>query len=151
MVVSRAGDWTGAFIDDPPDPLWVRGLPAVGVANVRRLFTKVVFVVTGSGIGPGLGHLLAAEGPTKLVWITRAPRPTYGDALVDEVLAAQPDALIWNTDYLDVPADLALTHLEYLSSDAEAVVVHRQPCRHGAGRARPRVPGIPAFGPIWDS
>ena len=74
MVVSRAGDWTGAFVDDPPDHVWVRGLPAVGVANVRRLFDKVVFVVTGSGIGPALSHLLADEMPTKLVWVTREPR-----------------------------------------------------------------------------
>ena len=88
--------------------MWVRGVPAVGVANVRRLFSKVVFVVTGSGIGPGLGHLLAAEGPTKLVWVTREPRRTYGDALVDEVLAAQPDALIWNTDERGKPDVLAL-------------------------------------------
>ncbi len=93
MIVSRAGDWTGAFVDDPPTHIWVRGVPAVGVANVRRLFSKVVFVVTGSGIGPGLGHILANERPTKLIWITKNPRATYGDALVDEVLAAQPDAL----------------------------------------------------------
>ena len=65
MVVSRAGDWTGAFIDDPPTHVWVRGLPAVGVANVNRLFTQVVFVVTGSGIGPALGHLLADEMPVE--------------------------------------------------------------------------------------
>ena len=74
MVVSRAGDWTGAFVDDPPAHVWVRGLPAVGVANVRRLFDKVVFVVTGSGIGPALSHLLADEMPTKLVWVTKEPR-----------------------------------------------------------------------------
>jgi hypothetical protein len=151
MVVSRAGDWTGEFIDDTPTHVWVRGVPAVGVANVRRLFSKVVFVVTGSGIGPGLGHLLAAEGPTKLVWITRAPRRTYGDALVDEVLAAQPDALIWNTDERGKPDVLALTHETYVSSGAEAVI-----CIANRGVTWQVVHGlesrgIPAFGPIWDS
>ena len=29
MVVSRAGGWTARFIDDPPDQVWVRGIPTV--------------------------------------------------------------------------------------------------------------------------
>ena len=151
MVVSRAGDWTGAFVDDPPDHVWVRGVPATGVANVRRLFPKVVFVVTGSGIGPGLGHLLAAEMPTKLVWITRDRRRTYGDALVDEVLAAQPDALVWNTDERGKPDVLALAHAELVACGADAVICISNRAVtwsvvHGLEQR-----GIPAFGPIWDS
>ena len=90
MVVSRAGDWTGAFVDDPPDHVWVRGLPAVGVANVRRLFDKVVFVVTGSGIGPGaepparrrdadeagVDHAGSRAGPTATRSSTRCSPPS---------------------------------------------------------------------------
>jgi multisubunit Na+/H+ antiporter MnhF subunit len=41
MAISRAGDWTAAFIDDPPAHVWVRGVPTAGMANVRKLFTKV--------------------------------------------------------------------------------------------------------------
>jgi hypothetical protein len=151
MVVSRAGDWTGAFVDDPPRRIWVRGVPAVGVANVRRLFQRVVFVVTGSGIGPALGHLLAAELPTKLVWLTRDPRRTYGDTLVDEVLAAQPDALIWNTDERGKPDVLALAHAEVRATGADAVVCisNRTVTRAVVQGLEQR--GIPAFGPIWDS
>ncbi len=40
MLVSRAGDWTSAFVDEPPTHVWVRGIPTVGVANVRKLFTQ---------------------------------------------------------------------------------------------------------------
>jgi hypothetical protein len=151
MVISRAGDWTADFIDHPPDHVWVRGLPAVGVANVRRLFSKVVFVVTGSGIGPGLGHLLTAELPTKLVWVTREPQRTYGDGLVGEVLTAQPDALIWNSDERGKPDVLALAYQAYVESGAEAVIcVSNRTVTwrvvHGLEQR-----GIPAFGPIWDS
>jgi hypothetical protein len=151
MLVSRAGDWTGAFVDDPPRRVWVRGVPAVGVANVRHLFERVVFVVTGSGIGPALGHLLAAESPTTLVWVTRDPRPTYGDELVDEVLAAQPDALVWNTDERGKPDVLALAHHVVAATDAEAVICISNrdvtwSVVHGLEQR-----GIPAFGPIWDS
>jgi hypothetical protein len=151
MLVSRAGDWTSAFIDAPPGHVWVRGLPAVGVANVRRLFTKVVIVATGSGIGPVLGHLLDESVPARLVWVTRNARATYGDAFVDEIDAANPDATIWDTGALGKPDVLQLAYAAYVESGAEAVIcvsnrdVTRQVV-HGLERC-----GIPAFGPIWDS
>ena len=151
MLVSRAGDWTSDLIDEPPTHVWVRGIPTVGVANVRKLFTKVVMVATGSGIGPVLGHLLDTSVPSRLVWVTKNPRLTYGEAFVDEIEAAQPDALIWDTGALGKPDVLQLAHAAYVESGAEAVicvsnrtvtwqVVHGLETR-----------GIPAFGPIWDS
>ncbi|MET0577575.1 MAG: hypothetical protein ABW122_02865 [Ilumatobacteraceae bacterium] len=151
MLVSRAGDWTTTFIDDPPAHVWVRGLPAVGVANVKRLFSKVVYVVTGSGIGPALGHLLADDRPCKLVWISRNPERTYGTTLYDEVRSAQPDALIWDTDSLGKPDVLQLAHDAYVETGAEAVIcISNRPVTwqvvHGLEQR-----GIPAFGPIWDS
>jgi hypothetical protein len=151
MVISRAGDWTAAFIADPPKQVWLRGVPTVELANVRRLFSKVVFVTTGSGIGPALGHLLDRKAPSRLVWVTRSPRETYGDALVDEILAAQPDATIWNTDEQGKPDVLRLTYGAYLDSDAEAVICISNRAVtwqivHGLERR-----GIPAFGPIFDS
>jgi hypothetical protein len=151
MLVSRAGDWTSAFVDEPPSHVWVRGLPTVGVANVRKLFTKVVLVATGSGIGPMLGHLLDTSVPSRLVWVTKNPRRTYGHALVDEVEAAQPDATIWDTGALGKPDVLRLAYAAYVDSGAEAVVCVANrtvtwQVVHGLERR-----GIPAFGPIWDS
>jgi hypothetical protein len=151
MLVSRAGDWTSALIDEPPTHVWVRGIPTVGVANVRKLFTKVVLVATGSGIGPVLGHLLDTSVPSRLVWVTKNPRLTYGDAFVDEIEAAQPDALIWDTGALGKPDVLQLAYDAYLESGAEAVIcVSNRTVTwevvHGLERC-----GIPAFGPIWDS
>lgn len=151
MLVSRAGDWTSDFIDEPPAHVWVRGIPAVGVANVRKLFTKVVIVATGSGIGPVLGHLLDDSVPARLVWVTRNPRQTYGDAFVDEIEAAQPDATVWDTGALGKPDVLQLAYAAYIQSGAEAVicVANRTvtwQVVHGLERC-----GIPAFGPIWDS
>lgn len=151
MAVSRAGDWTGAFIDAAPGYVWVRGAPIAGMANVRSLFTKVVFVATGSGIGPTMAHLLADEGPSHLLWVTRTPRTTYGDALVDEILAVQPDATIWNTDEHGKPDMLRLAYTAYAASGAEAVICIANKTVtwqvvHGLERL-----GIPACGPIWDS
>jgi hypothetical protein len=151
MLVSRAGDWTSALVDEPPTHVWVRGIPTVGVANVRKLFTKVVIVATGSGIGPVLGHLLDTSVPSRLVWVTKNPRLTYGDAFVDEIEDAQPDALIWDTGLLGKPDVLQVAYDAYVESGAEAVIcVSNRTVTwevvHGLERC-----GIPAFGPIWDS
>ena len=151
MTVSRAGDWTAALIDDPPDHVWVRGIPTADIVIVKKLFTKVVIVATGSGIGPALGHLLSAETPSQLVWATRNPTKTYGAALVDEILTAQPDAVIWDTDKLGRPDMLRLAYRAYINSGAEAVICISNKTLtwnvvHGLERR-----GIPAFGPVWDS
>jgi hypothetical protein len=151
LTISRAGDWTGSFIDDAPAHVWVKGITTAGVANIETLFTKVVYVATGSGIGPVLPHLLARKVPSRLVWATRSPRATYGDTLVDEILADQPDAIVWDTAAHGKPDMVQLAYAAYVAFGAEAVicisnkkltwqVVHGLESR-----------GIPAYGAIWDS
>ena len=128
----------------------MKGITTAGVANVETLFRKVVYVATGSGIGPVLPHLLAGAVPARLVWAAREPRRTYGD-LVQEILAVQPDALIWDTATQGKPDMLRLAYRAYVEFGAEAVicisnkkltwqVVHGLESR-----------GIPAYGAIWDS
>ncbi|MFP3986341.1 hypothetical protein U9R90_02335 [Streptomyces sp. E11-3] len=151
LTISRAGDWTGSFIDDAPSRVWVKGITTAGVANIETLFSKVIYVATGSGIGPCLPHLLAAEVPSRLVWATRDPRKTYGDALVDEILAVQPDAVVWNTGTDGKPDMVRLAYAAYREFGAEAVICISNKkltwqVVHGLERR-----GIPAYGAIWDS
>lgn len=151
LTISRAGDWTGKFIDDLPSHVWVKGITTAGVANIETLFTKVVYVATGSGIGPCLPHLLAREVPARLVWATRDPRRTYGDGLVDEILAVQPDAVIWDTSEHGKPDMVELAYAAYAEFGAEAVICISNKkltwqVVHGMERR-----GIPAYGAIWDS
>lgn len=151
LTISRAGDWTGSFIDDAPSHVWVKGITTAGVANVETLFTKVVYVATGSGIGPCLPHLLAQEVPARLVWATRSPRVTYGDKLIDEIEAVQPDALIWDTSERGKPDMVELAYAAYAEFGAEAVICISNKkltwqVVHGLERR-----GIPAYGAIWDS
>jgi hypothetical protein len=152
LLISRAGDWTGRFIDDPPSHVWVRGTPtSAPMAKVALLYERVVYVVTGSGIGPCLGQILAARVPARLVWSTRDPRATYGDALVDEVEAAQPDAVVWDTTQRGKPDLVQLARQACRDFDAEAVfVVSNKPTTLRIVGELERL-GIPAFGPIWDS
>ena len=152
LLISRAGDWTGRFIDDPPAHVWVRGVPVTApMARTALLYERVVYVVTGSGIGPALGQLLAARVPARLVWSTRDPRATYGDALVDEVTAAQPDALIWDTTERGKPDLIALARQAVADSGAQAVFVVSNQAATTRLVAALEADRIPAFGPIWDS
>jgi NAD(P)H-flavin reductase len=151
LAISRAGDWTGQFIDEQPSHLWVKGVPTAGVASIAKLFKSVIWVATGSGIGPVLPHLLSREVPAHLIWATKAPRATYGDALVDEILEVQPDALIWDTDQHGRP-DLVNMALDiYSRSNAEAVICISNKKLTWEVVTAIEGYGIPAYGAIWDS
>lgn len=151
LIISRAGDWTGSFIDDCPSHVWVKGITTAGVARIEVLFKRVVYVATGSGIGPVLPHLLAKDVPIHLIWATRSPRRTYGDDLVDEILEAVPDATIWDTDAQGKPDLTRLAHGACRAFAAEAVIcISNQKLTRKVVREM-EVRGIPAFGAIWDS
>ena len=151
LTISRAGDWTGQFIDDLPSHVWVKAIPTAGVGNIDQLFKRVVWVATGSGIGPCLPHLLAGETPSKLVWSTRTPRKTYGDDLMDEILSVQPDAIIWDTTENGKPDMVELAWRAYQEFDAEAVICIANQKLTWQVVTGLESRGIPAYGAIWDS
>lgn len=151
LTISRAGDWTGQLIDDKPSHVWVKGIPTAGVGNIDQLFKKVVWIATGSGIGPCLPHLLAQEVPAHLVWSTRSPRETYGDGLVDEILSVQPNALIWDTNENGRPNLVELAYQAYKEFDAEAVICISNKKLTWQVVSGLESRGIPAYGAIWDS
>lgn len=98
-----------------------------------------------------LPHLLAAKVPSRLVWATRDPRQTYGDALVADILAVQPHATIWDTSKNGKPDMVRMAYDAYAEFGAEAVICISNKkltwqVVHGMERL-----GIPAYGAIWDS
>jgi hypothetical protein len=151
LFISRAGDWTGDYIDRLPSKIWIRGIPAAGVGNIEKCFKKVIWVATGSGIGPCLPHLIDQKVPSCIVWSTRSPRATYGDDLVNEILKVQPNALIWDTTKKGKPDLVKLAYQAYKDFEAEAVIVisNKKLTFHINYQLESR--GIPCFGAIWDS
>ncbi|MGR6964245.1 hypothetical protein ACU610_07285 [Geodermatophilus sp. URMC 61] len=151
MAVSRGGDWTARFIADRPDSVWVRGVPTAGVVTVARLFHRVVWVATGSGIAPCLPQLLCGSTPARLVWVTRNPERTYGPELVGEILTAQPDTIVYDTDALGQPDLAELAYRVCRETGAEAVICisNRKATLRLVAQLRQR--GMTAVGPIWDS
>lgn len=168
LVVSRAGDWTSKRIENPPTHMWVRGIPTCGVLRIVPLFRRVVFVATGSGIGPCAPCILEKRVPIRLLWTSPNVRKTFGDKLVDSILEASPGAVIYGelnerslwtclTDmYIDTrtygkPDMVKLTYRLVREFEAEAVCVisNQKLTRKVVYGMMSR--GIPAFGAIWDS
>lgn len=151
LIISRAGDWTGRYIDRLPSHVWVKGITTAGVANVETLFKSVVYIATGSGIGPVMPHLLAAQVPIQLVWSTRSPAKTYGAQLVAEIVRAQPDAVIWDTDVRGKPDLVQLAYAAVQAAGAEAVICIANQALTRRVVEEMEARGIPAYGAIWDS
>lgn len=151
IVVSRAGDWTGRIIENPPTRIWTRGVPASGVLRMATLFQKVVLVATGSGIGPCLPVILAGKVPCRVFWSTPNPEKTFGKEIIDGILANDPEAVIWNTRERGRPNMSLEAYKLYKASGAECVcVISNGPVTSKLVydlEAR----GVPAFGPIFDS
>lgn len=65
--------------------------------RVHTLFRRVVLVGTGSGIAPLMPVLLAKKVPMRLLWTAPKVVDTYGQKLVDTVLEANPEAVVYGT------------------------------------------------------
>ncbi|SJL06044.1 related to non-ribosomal peptide synthetase [Armillaria ostoyae] len=110
LLVSKAGDWTTEMIANPPTKLWVRGIPTTGVLTVAPLFRRILFVGTGSGIGPIASHIFAGKANYRLIWMAPNTRATFGDHLVDQIISKSPDALLYDTRKYGKPNVVKLIH-----------------------------------------
>jgi hypothetical protein len=151
VVISRAGDFTGALIDKPPTRIWTRGELASGVLTVAPLFRKIVLVATGSGIGPCLPVIMERAVPCRVLWVVPAPEQRYGRGIMDNILMTDPDAVIWDTKAMGRPNLATLAYQLYVQSGAECVCIISN--KEGTSKCVYELEsrGVPAFGPVWDS
>ncbi|KAF8077656.1 hypothetical protein FPV67DRAFT_6540 [Lyophyllum atratum] len=151
LVVSRAGDWTSKMIAKPPTHIWKRGIPTYGVMKIAPLFRRLVVVATGSGIGPCTAAILEGRIPIRVLWTAPNVRETFGDKLVDSILEANPESVIYNTRQHGKPDMVKLTYRLVKEFNAEAVVIISNQTLTEKVVYGMMSRGIPAFGAIWDS
>ncbi|THW10766.1 hypothetical protein D6D25_07556 [Aureobasidium pullulans] len=135
VLMSRAGNWTSDFIDNPPTRIWVKGAPIYGVMRVALMFKKVLVVATGSGI----------------VWMGSDPRESYGDAIVNSVFEADSGACIVDTSKAGRGDITRLVHARYVESQSEAIVIISNAIVTRQVVSGLETRGIPVFGAIFDS
>ncbi|KAG5650400.1 hypothetical protein H0H81_012379 [Sphagnurus paluster] len=151
LVVSRAGDWTIKMISKPPTHIWKRGIPTYGVMKIAPMFRRLVVVATGSGIGPCTAAIMEKKIPIRVLWTAPDVRQTFGDKLVNSILEANPEAVIYNTRQHGKPDMVKLTYRLVKEFNAEAVVIISNQSLTEKVVYGMMSRGIPAFGAIWDS
>ncbi|KAF6822264.1 integral membrane protein [Colletotrichum plurivorum] len=171
VLVSNAGDWTDKIIKNPPKQIYTRGVPQYGVLRVAGLFEPCIVVATGSGIGPCLSLFVQRpEHPVRIVWSTQRPAETYGQAVLDTIYAADPEAVVIDTKKTGRPDLVAITYRIWEASrrrsgglaqianpgarqmgPCEAVVIisNQKVTRKVVYGLESR--GVPAYGAIFDS
>lgn len=155
MVISRAGDFTGDLIDNPPEKIWKRSVPAYGFGKCFGLFNRIVLVTTGSGIGPCLSFIADDNRPQmRVIWQTRDPQKTYGDRLINLVRQMDPDPVITRSmrgpdgKRIDMLPQVLRLYREF-EAEAVCVISNPQYTKHLVFELERR--GIIAMGPIFDS
>ncbi|KAF9021439.1 hypothetical protein BDZ89DRAFT_1071398 [Hymenopellis radicata] len=142
------------LIRNPPKEIYFRGTPVAGVLRVNIMFRRVLFVATGSGIGPIAPCLFEKRQPSRLLWTGANILKTFGADLVDAVKEADPDACIYGLSRYARPWSSDMVKLTYKmvkDFDAEAVVIiSNEPLTKKVVYGM-MSRGIPAFGAIWDS
>lgn len=112
---------------------------------------QVVLVATGSGIGPCLPVIFSRQLPLRVFWSTPNPEETYGQAIVEGVRIADPDAVIWNTRKQGRPNMAVESYRLYRESGAEAVCIISNAKVTSKLVYDLEARGVPAFGPVFDS
>ncbi|KAK1852028.1 integral membrane protein [Colletotrichum chrysophilum] len=170
VLVSNAGDWTDMIIKNPPKKIWTRGVPQYGVLRVAGLFEPCIVIATGSGIGPCLSLFVQKpDHPVRIIWSTQRPAETYGQAVIDTIYKADPNAVIIDTKKTGRPDLVAITYRIWESSRRQAGIAQIEnaggkkmgPCEAVVIISNQKVTrkvvyglesrGIPAYGAIFDS
>ncbi|KAF9880856.1 hypothetical protein CkaCkLH20_01898 [Colletotrichum karsti] len=170
VLVSNAGDWTDKIIKNPPKKIWTRGVPQYGVLRVAGLFEPCIVIATGSGIGPCLSLFVQKpDHPVRIIWSTQRPAETYGQAVIDTIYKADPNAVIIDTKKTGRPDLVAITYRIWESSRRQAGIAKIEnsggkkmgPCEAVVIISNQKVTrkvvyglesrGIPAYGAIFDS
>ena len=154
VYISAAGDWTRRLICNPPSRIWAKGRPVYGATQSSRLFKKVLFVATGSGIAPVLSTVFARlEKESVIFWITTEPRKKLDSEQLQRLEAYKNNIIIFNAgrDAVQPGRVSAIVYGLHRKHQSEAVfVVSNQRLTEVLKMDLERC-RVPVFGPIFDS
>ncbi|RDW56563.1 hypothetical protein BP6252_14091 [Coleophoma cylindrospora] len=151
LIVSKAGDWTSAAINEQPRALWKRGTLTSGFGRNCLLFNRILLITTGSGMGPCLSLLAAPNRPPIRIWQTRSPQKTYGQEVLKMISMVDNNAVVIDSDKHGRQDMFPIAWDMVKDFNAEAVFIISRPNMVQKLVFEFEVRGIPAFGPVFDS
>ncbi|KAJ6196378.1 LOW QUALITY PROTEIN: hypothetical protein J3E72DRAFT_440490 [Bipolaris maydis] len=158
IVISQAGDWTKAIIQNPPSHIWIRKPAAMNFLAFSPLFNSLLLVATGAGIGPMLSLLrspaiaqMKKQGRTiKVMWCVYQPDAPHWQFVQDIIRNVDPDPRIFDSKQgrPDVAGETT-----YLMKEAqiEAVMVVSNPKVTREVVEGVKAWGGAAYGAVFDS
>lgn len=154
MIIAILGGFTKSLAEDKPSHIYVRKFKFAGVGYLTCLYSRVVMVATGSGLGPMLSlYLQSRFDDAVLIWVGRGLQENYGSqvwSLVHDAVAA--DRLITvDTLKQDKPDIVSLACNAAWDIDAQAVFINSNPKGAEITLRGCAANGIQAFRPAWDS
>jgi hypothetical protein len=105
IVISQAGDWTRAIIQNPPSHIYLRRPAAKNFLTFAPLFDSLLLVATGAGIGPLLSLLaspaiaqMKGEGKQiRVLWCAYAPEAPHWQFVQDIIRNVDPMPKIFDS------------------------------------------------------
>lgn len=127
-------------------------MPTYGFGYTLRMFSRIIVVATGSGIGPCLGFIADPKRPAmRVVWQTRSPLKTYGQRTLDLVGVMDDKAVVIDTAVTGRVDMLPVVLRLVREFGAEAVCIISNQAMSQSLVYSLQTRGIPAYGPVFDS
>lgn len=158
IIISQAGDWTRDIIASPPSTLWLRSPPAKNFLACVPLFSSLLLVATGAGIGPMLSLLLSpsiaamrAQGrAVRVLWCVYEPDAPHWGFVQQIIRAVDPAPRIFDSKKGRPDVAFEARYLAKVEGLEAVMVVSNKSVTEGVVSGVKRAGGC-AYGAVFDS
>jgi ferredoxin-NADP reductase len=158
VVISQAGDWTKAIIQNPPSHIWIRKPAVKNFLSFAPLFDSLLLVATGAAIGPLLSLLsspvisgMRREGrQVRVMWCVHDPQASHWQFVQDIIRAVDPMPKIFDSRQGRPELAFEASYMkEVCGIEAVMVVSNAKVTKHVVETIKGK--GGAAYGAVFDS
>jgi hypothetical protein len=158
IVVSQAGDWTKTIIANPPSHIWMRKPAAKNFLSFAPLFSSLLLVATGAGIGPLLSLLsspviaqMRSDGKqVRVMWCVYAPEAPHWQFVQDIIRNVDPMPKIFDSREGRPDLEFETQYMKEVCGIEAVMVVSNAAVTRGVVEGI-KVKGGAAYGAVFDS
>ncbi|RMZ69961.1 non-ribosomal peptide synthetase [Pyrenophora seminiperda CCB06] len=158
ILISAAGDWTKKIIANPPKEIFLRHPATLNFLNFAPVFSSLLLVGTGAGIGPLLSLLKSPQmqamrnsGQTvRVMWSAYNIYAPHWAFVLDIIRAVDPQPKLF--DSTKGRADVTFETVYLMQREClEAVMIVSNPLVTRQVVEGVKAKGLPAYGAVFDS
>jgi len=158
ILISQAGDWTRDIIRSPPKDIYIRRPATLNFLALAPLFSSLLLVGTGAGIGPLLSLLSSPEiarmreqgRPIRVMWCVHHPDAPHWAFVLETIRVVDPQPRIFDSS--KGRPDVAFETQWFMEREGlEAVMVVSNPTVTRQVVEGIKARGRAAYGAVFDS